>query len=46
METKKSETLRIEPNKTTYQAMRVAENDEDMHGPFNSVADMMEALNA
>ena len=27
-------------------AMKAAENDEDMHGPFDSVADMMEALNA
>ena len=25
---------------------KAAENDEDMHGPFDSVADMMEALNA
>lgn len=35
-----------EPNETTYQAMKVAENDEDVHGPFNSVVDMMEDLNA
>lgn len=35
-----------EPNETTYAAMQAAENDEDMHGPFDSVADMMEALNA
>ena len=35
-----------EPNETTYAAMKAAENDEDMHGPFDSVADMMEALNA
>lgn len=35
-----------EPNETTYQAMKVAENDEDVHGSFNSVADMMEDLNA
>ena len=35
-----------EPNETTYAAMKAAENDEDMYGPFDSVADMMEALNA
>ena len=35
-----------EPNDITYAAMKAAENDEDMHGPFDSVADMMEALNA
>ncbi len=35
-----------EPNETTYNAMETAENDEDMHGPFDSVEDMMEALNA
>ena len=27
-------------------AMEAAEKDEDMHGPFDSVAEMMEALNA
>ena len=35
-----------EPNETTYNAMETAENDEDMHGPFDSVEDMMEVLNA
>ena len=35
-----------EPNDITYAAMKAAENDEDMYGPFDSVADMMEALNA
>lgn len=35
-----------EPNKTTYAAMKTAENDEDLYGPFDSVEDMMEALNA
>ncbi len=35
-----------EPNETTYAAMDAAENDEDMYGPFDSVADLMEALNA
>ena len=35
-----------EPNETTYSAMKASENGEEMHGPFDSVADMMEALNA
>ena len=35
-----------EPNKTTYAAMRAADKDEDMYGPFDTVAEMMEALNA
>lgn len=34
------------PNETTLKAMDEAENDENMHGPFDSVADMMKALNA
>ena len=34
------------PNETTLKAMDEAENDENMHGPFDSVAEMMEALNA
>ena len=34
------------PNETTLKAMDDAENDENMYGPFNSVAEMMEALNA
>lgn len=34
------------PNETTLRAMDNAENDEHMHGPFESVAEMMEALNA
>ena len=42
----KNMTLIIEPNEITYAAMEAAENDEDMHGPFDSVADMMDALNA
>ncbi|MCI9445092.1 MAG: type II toxin-antitoxin system RelB/DinJ family antitoxin [Oscillospiraceae bacterium] len=40
-------TIRRElPNETTLSAMDDAENDEHMHGPFESVAEMMEALNA
>ena len=35
-----------EPNETTYEAMAEAEKDEEMYGPIDSVADMMEALNA
>lgn len=35
-----------EPNEITYTAMERAEKDEDMYGPFDSVAEMMEALDA
>ncbi len=35
-----------EPNEVTYAAMAAAEKGEDMYGPFDSVADLMEALNA
>ena len=35
-----------EPNEVTYAAMAAAEKDEDMYGPFDSVVDLMEALNA
>jgi DNA-damage-inducible protein J len=34
------------PNAVTLAAMDAAENDEDMYGPFDSVEDLMEALNA
>ena len=34
------------PNETTLKAMDDAENDEQLYGPFDSVAEMMEALNA
>lgn len=34
------------PNALTVAAMKAAENDENMYGPFESVADLMEALNA
>ena len=34
------------PNAATLAAMDAAENDEDVYGPFDSVADLMEALNA
>lgn len=34
------------PNEATLKAMDDAENDENMFGPFDSVSEMMEALNA
>ncbi|MBR5344656.1 MAG: type II toxin-antitoxin system RelB/DinJ family antitoxin [Clostridia bacterium] len=34
-----------EPNKETYKAIEAAEKG-DVYGPYNSVADLMEALNA
>lgn len=35
-----------EPNEVTYAAMEAAEKDEDVYGPFDSVDELMEALNA
>lgn len=35
-----------EPNAVTYAAMEAAEMEEDMYGPFDSISDLMEALNA
>jgi hypothetical protein len=35
-----------EPNAVTYAAMESAEKDEEMYGPFDSVSDLMDALNA
>ena len=34
------------PNGVTVAAMESAEKDEDMYGPFDSVSELMEALNA
>lgn len=34
------------PNHTTRAAMDAAERGEDLYGPFDSVSDLMEALNA
>jgi len=34
------------PNDVTYAAMAAAEKGEDLYGPFDSVAELMEALNA
>lgn len=35
-----------EPNETTYAAIEAAEKGEDLHGPFDSVSALMEALDA
>lgn len=35
-----------EPNDNTYAAMEAAEKEEDLYGPFESVDELMEALNA
>ena len=35
-----------EPNEITYKAMDDAENDRHMHGQYNSVKELIEALNA
>lgn len=35
-----------EPNEITYAAIEAAEKNEDVYGPFDSVTDLMEALNA
>ena len=35
-----------EPNAVTYAAMDAAEKDGEDYGPFDSVSDLMEALNA
>ncbi|MCQ2416043.1 MAG: type II toxin-antitoxin system RelB/DinJ family antitoxin [Lachnospiraceae bacterium] len=35
-----------EPNAVTYAAMEAAEKKEDIYGPFESISDLMEALNA
>ena len=34
------------PNAVTLAAMEAAERDDDMHGPYDSVSELMEALNA
>lgn len=35
-----------EPNEITYAAMSAVEDDSDMYGPFDSISELMEALNA
>lgn len=37
--------LADEPNETTYAAIAAAEK-EDLHGPFDTISELMEALNA
>ena len=34
------------PNKATLNAMKAVENNENMSGPFNSIEELMESLNA
>ena len=38
--------LEIEPNSATCAAMETAERGEDMYGPFDNIAELMEALEA
>ena len=38
--------VKAEAQELTLKAMDDAENDEQLYGPFDSVAEMMEALNA
>ena len=38
--------VRLVPNEETYAAIEVAENDKDLEGPFDSVSELIEALNA
>ena len=35
-----------EPNETTYAVMQAAEAGEELYGPFDSVSELMEALDA
>ena len=35
-----------EPNEATYAAMQAAQQDSQLHGPFDTVEALMEALNA
>ena len=36
----------IEPNEMTYETMEKVENDEDVYGPFDSIEELMEALDS
>lgn len=38
--------VRLDPNKETYAAMEAAENDKDLEGPFDSMSELIEALDA
>ena len=42
MEKQKKES--VEPNETTYETMNAAEHGNDIHGPFDTVPEMMEEL--
>ena len=42
----KVEPQNDEPNEETYAAMEAAEKGTDIYGPFDSIADLMAALNA
>lgn len=42
----KVEPQNDEPNEETYAAMEAAEKETDIYGPFDSIADLMAALNA
>lgn len=53
MANKENRTLQVdpdliydEPNSLTYAIMESSERGEDIYGPFDSVAGLMEALNA
>lgn len=36
----------IEPNEMTYETMETMKNNEDIYGPFDSIEELMEALNS
>ncbi|MGM9580203.1 MAG: hypothetical protein ACI3U2_03085 [Anaerovibrio sp.] len=36
----------FEPNELTYQTIIDSENDVDMYGPFDTVSEMMDYINA
>jgi len=40
------EVVLKEPNEVTLAAMKVAENDKEMYGPFDSISSLMDALNS
>ena len=38
--------VRLDPNEETYAAMEAAENDKDLEGPFDSMSELIQALDA
>ena len=38
--------VRLDPNEETYAAMEAAENDKDLEWPFDSMSELIEALDA